>query len=511
MSRKAAPRTETAAERVIRFIETHLLIPEGKDVGKPVSLRDWQKDVIRGIYDQPTRQAILTMGRKNGKTSLIAMLLLAHLVGPEAVRNGQIYSAAQSRDQAAVVFSLAAKMVRMSAELSAHVTVRDSVKELVSSLTGVKYKALSADAATAYGLSPTLVIHDELGQVKGPRSELYDALETAMGAHESPLSIIISTQAPTDSDLLSLLIDDAKNSGDPSLRLFMYAAEPGDDPWSPETWKKANPALGDFLSLETLRKTADKAKRLPAAEKSFLNLHMNMRIAGADLFMAPSVWKVGARPVDESVFSWAKVYGGLDLSSRQDLTALVLVAADEDDVKHVRCHFWAPEHGLHDRAKRDRAPYDLWAQQGFLTLTPGASVDYRWVASKIVEIAEDVDLAVIGFDRYRIHDLKRELEELESDVPLQEVGQGFKDMSPAIEALEIEAVNGRIVHGDNPILNWAAQSAVVVFDPAKNRKLNKSVSTGRIDGMVALAMAMRMIGREGAAPVSVYEELARAS
>lgn len=511
MSRKPAVRVETAAERVIRFIETHLLIPEGKDVGKPVSLREWQKNVIRGIYDQPTRQAILTMGRKNGKTSLIAMLLLAHLVGPEAVRNGQIYSAAQSRDQAAVVFSLAAKMVRMSSELSAHVTVRDSVKELVSSLTGVKYKALSADAATAYGLSPTLVIHDELGQVKGPRSELYDALETAMGAHESPLSIIISTQAPTDADLLSLLIDDAKNSGDPSMRLFMFAAESDDDPWAQETWEKANPALGDFLSLETLRKTADKAKRLPAAEKSFLNLHLNMRIAGADLFMAPSVWKACAQPVDDTVFSWARVYGGLDLSSRQDLTALILVAADEGDVKHVRCHFWAPEQGLYDRAKRDRAPYDLWAKQGILTTTPGASVDYRWVASKIVEIADDMDLAVIGFDRYRIHDLKREFDELGADIPLQEVGQGFKDMSPAIEALEIEAINSRLAHGDNPILNWAAQSAVVVSDPAKNRKLHKSISTGRIDGMVALAMAMRMIGREGVASTSVYEELARAS
>src|SRR5262249_48031903 len=156
----------------------------------------------------PTRQAIVSMGRKNGKTALIAMLVLAHLVGPESRRNAQIYSGAQSRDQAAIVFNLASKMARMSTTLSnpRMVTVRDSRKELTSPYTGVTYKALAAEATHTYGFSPVLVIHDELGQVRGPRSELYDALETAMGAQAEPLSIVISTQAPTATDLLSQLI-----------------------------------------------------------------------------------------------------------------------------------------------------------------------------------------------------------------------------------------------------------------------------------------------------------------
>jgi phage terminase large subunit-like protein len=202
------------AERVVRFIEEFLVVPEGKDVGRPVRLRDWQLEFIDKVYSTPTRRAILSMGRKNGKSAITAMLLLAHLAGPEALPNSQSYSAAQSRDQASLVFGLAAKMVRMSPDLNAMVTVRDSAKVLFCHVHGTTYRALSADATTAYGLSPVLAIHDELGQVVGPRSELYDAIETAMGAHAEPLSIVISTQAPSDADLLSTLIRDAETGAD---------------------------------------------------------------------------------------------------------------------------------------------------------------------------------------------------------------------------------------------------------------------------------------------------------
>jgi phage terminase large subunit-like protein len=172
------------------------------------------------------------------------MLLLASIAGPAFRPNAQIYSSAQSRDQAAIVFGYAAKMVRMDEDLGRAVHVKDTVRELIGLRTGVRYKALSADATTAHGLSPALVIHDELGRVRGPRSELYDALETGMGAHQDPLSIIISTQAPTDADLLSTLIESAKASDDPTIKLFLWAADPDDDPWSPATWAKANLGLG---------------------------------------------------------------------------------------------------------------------------------------------------------------------------------------------------------------------------------------------------------------------------
>ena len=213
---KSSGKTETRAERNIRWLETHCRIPEGRDVGKPVRLREWQKAELRKIYDNPdgTRRAILSFGRKNGKTALAAFILLLHLVGPESRQNSQLYSAAQSREQAAILFSLAAKTVRMSPTLSrpvGYIQIRDSTKQLECSERGTLYRALSADASTAYGLSPVLIVHDELGQVRGPKSELYEALETATGAQEDPLSIVISTQAPNDADLLSVLIDDALN------------------------------------------------------------------------------------------------------------------------------------------------------------------------------------------------------------------------------------------------------------------------------------------------------------
>ena len=223
----------TAAD-VITFIEQTCFVPEGKFVGKKLNLFDWQKDLLRLIYDNPhgTRRAIVSMGRKGGKTSLSACLLLAHLCGPPARNkpNSQLYSAAQSRDQAAIIFSLAAKMVRLNPVLARAVTIQETAKSLICPELGTRYRALSADATTAYGLSPQLVIHDELGLVRGPRSALFEALETATGAQENPLSIIISTQAATDADLLSVLIDDALAGNDPHTVVRLYTAPKELDP-----------------------------------------------------------------------------------------------------------------------------------------------------------------------------------------------------------------------------------------------------------------------------------------
>src|SRR5690606_8044099 len=230
--RASAPKVETRAERNVRWIETYCRVPEGRLVGQPVKLRDWQRDELRKIYDNPvvTRRAIVSFGRKNGKTALAAFLCLLHLCGPEARPNSQLFSAAQSRDQAAILFSLAAKTVRMSPDLAAVVVIRDTAKQLFCGELGTLYRALSAEASTAYGLSPVLIVHDELGQVRGPRSELYEALETATGAQENPLSIVISTQAPNPNDLLSVLIDDAKTNADKRVVLSLYTAPDDADP-----------------------------------------------------------------------------------------------------------------------------------------------------------------------------------------------------------------------------------------------------------------------------------------
>lgn len=482
----------TRAERVIAFIETYLKVPDGKFAGQPLTLHVAHKEIIYGIYDAniPVRQAIISVGRKNAKTTLAAMLLLAHLVGPESRFNSQIISGAQSKEQAAIVFKLAAKMVRMSEELHALVTVRDTIKELYCPSTGVLYKALSAEAKTAYGLSPVLNIHDELGQVKGPRSDLYDAMETAMGAHESPLSIVISTQAATDNDLLSTLIDDAQAKNDPSTKVFLYSADKELDILDPVAWKQANPALGDFLNENEIRLAAEKAKRMPSAEATFRNLHLNQRVATTNSFIPRDVWLANCNVPDASAFEDYIVYAGLDLSARQDLTALIAIAIDPLGNVHVESEFFAPEEGLKDRAARDRVEYDVWADQGFLTLTPGRSVDYATVAKSIARLMTRCPhLTGIAYDRWRIDVLKQALRDNDVlNVPLVPFGQGFKDMAPAVDAIETALLSAQVRHGGNPILTWCAANTVTSRDAAGNRKLDKSKTSGRIDGLVALTM-----------------------
>lgn len=482
---------------IIAFIEEFLIVPEGAHVGRKIKLRTWQRDIIRGIYDSPTRQAIISFGRKNAKTTLTAMLVLAHLVGPRSRRNAQIYSAAQSRDQASLVFSLAAKMVRMNRELNELVTVRDSAKELFCALTGVRYKALSADATTAYGLSPVLVIHDELGQVRGPRSELYDALETSMGAQAAPLSIIISTQAPTDADLLSKLIDDAKAEQDPMTKLFLYEAPVDDDPYVETTWRKANPALGDFRSLEDVRDQSEKARRLPSFEAAFRNLILNQRVASEQHFLTRDVWMLNSGAPDLTAFEDADVWGGLDLSARHDMTALIWVTRTGPGAPvHVWPEFFAPAQGLSERGRRDRQPYDLWRDKGILTATPGWTVDYAFVCQRIAQRQGQFNLRQLRYDRWRIDLLRDELNKIGIEAPLEPMGQGYHDMAPALDEFEALALNGLLRHGNHPILTWNAANAIVTKNPAGDRKLDKSKATARIDGLVALAMAIRAMVSE---------------
>ena len=478
----------TRAARIITFIEGFCVTPEGADVGKPLRLAEFQKDFIRDVYDNPagTRRAILSIARKNGKSALIAGLLLAHLVGPEAKQNSQIVSGAMSRDQAALVFNLASKMVQASPKLSRLVRIVPSGKRLIGLPMNVEFRALAAEGKTAHGLSPVLAILDEVGQVRGPQSDFVDAITTSQGAHENPLLIAISTQAATDADLLSLWIDDAATSNDPKIVCRVYAAPEGCELTDTEAWRAANPALGLFRSESDLREQLTQAQRMPSMENTARNLLLNQRVSTDSPFVSPDVWKACSGPVEPLD---GPVFAGLDLSARTDLTALVLVGK-VGDVWHVRPYFWTPEQGLHDRAKRDRVPYDLWVKQGHLRTTPGATVDYEHVAAGMLEIMADLDVRAIAYDRWRIDLLRKELGDLGADLPLIEWGQGFKDMAPALDALEAELLNGRVAHGNHPVLSMCAANACVTKDPTGARKLDKSRTTGRIDGMQALAMAM---------------------
>lgn len=492
------------ADDVIEFIESLILVPDGAGVGWPLKLSEFQKRFIRDVYDNKsgTRRGFLSIARKNGKSALIAALLLAHLVGPEAVQNAQLVSGAMSRDQAALVFNLAAKMVQLSPILSEVVRIIPSGKRLIGLPMNTEYRALAADGKTAHGLSPVLAILDEVGQVRGPQSDFVDAITTSQGAHAAPLLLVISTQAANDADLLSVWLDDALQSGDPRMVCHLYAAKEGCDLMDESQWKAANPALGEFRSLDDLQEQAKQAVRMPSAANSFRNLILNQRVSTDAPFVSPDVWRQNA--ADPEPFD-GPVFGGLDLSYRNDLTALVL-AGKSGGVWQVRAYFWTPKQGLQERSRRDRAPYPLWVEQGFLRAVPGATVDYEVVAAEIAEIVGDVDLQSVAFDRWRIDLLKKELDRIGVDLPLVPFGQGFKDMSPALDTLEAELLNGRVAHGMHPVLSMCAVNATTTKDPAGNRKLDKSRSTGRIDGMVALAMAMGAASASVTAAASVYEQ-----
>ena len=483
----------TRANRVIAFCED-LTISSGTKAGDKLTLRPFQKQFIRDVYAEdaegtrPIRTAILTMGRKNGKTQLAAALALCHLLGPEAEERGEVYSCANDRFQASKVFSEMSAMVRRHKYLHLRSNIGRFHRKIEDLETESIYQAVSAEASTKMGLNPSLVVYDELGQAQN--RDLYDAMDTAMGARSNPLLLVISTQAADDTAPMSQLIDYGKrvNAGeikDTAFHLTMYAADEDDDPWVLATWKKANPALGDFRSLEDVKRLAAQAQRLPSQESSFRNLILNQRVAAEARFINRSDWVLGAaKPI---IPPGSRVYAGLDLGATRDLSALVILYQDADGIFHCVPYFWVPGN-IRERSRVDNVPYDAWERQG-LVIAAGVATDPRTIAKKVVSIHATTRIAGWAFDRWRINDFKRQLEEEQCDVPLIPHGQGYKDMGPAVDILERIIVQGRLRHGGNPVLSMCAANAVVTRDPTGARKLDKSRSTGRIDGLVALAMA----------------------
>lgn len=491
----------TRGERICAFIEKLCPVPEGKSVGQPLKLMAFQRKFIVDIYDNPkgTSRAYLSVARKNGKSALIAGILLAHIVGPEARQNSQIISGARSRDQAALVFKLAEKMVRLSPRLSKIIRIVPSQKMLIGLPMNVEYRAISAEAGTAHGLSPVLAILDEVGQVRGQQDAFIEAIETAQGAHDDPLLIAISTQAATDGDLFSIWLDDAKNAKDPRIVSHVYTAPEDCEIMDREAWKAANPALGEFRSLRDMEDFAKQAARLPAKEASFRWLYLNQRVEGVSPFLNRTEWEANAG--EPQVEAGAVCYAGLDLSASRDLTAFVMAFPDGDSY-HIVPQFFLPADGIREKAKAEKVPYDLWADQGFLTLIDGPVIVPAIVARHVAEAAERYQLQMLAYDRWRINDFQRELDAIGAQIPMAPFGQGFKDMAPAVDKLERLVAERKLCHGANPILNMCAANAVIERDPAGNRKLTKAKSVGKIDGLVALAMALGAEASDEALPAS---------
>jgi phage terminase large subunit-like protein len=503
----------TRGEKVVQFIQTYCRVPEGVLLGQPVKLLDFQKRFILDVYDNPagTSRAYLSMARKNSKTSTIAMLLLAHLVGPEAYQNSRIISGARSRKQAAEVYNYAAKMVQLGPELRGIIKPVPSQKTLVGLPMNVEYQAIAAEAKGAHGGSPIVAILDEVGQVRGPYDAFIEAIETSQGAYAGKsLLIAISTQAPSPNDLFSRWLDDARISEDPHIVSHVHAAPEECDLMDREAWKAANPALSIFRSLQDVEAAAERATRMPTAESTFRWLYLNQRVEASTPFVSRSVW--AACGGDVQSLAGYPVYAGLDLSSTADLTALVLGACI-DGIWHIEPTFWLPGDTLHAKARADRVPYDIWHDQGYLLAAPGKSVDYQYVAEYLRSIFDEYDVRKVAFDRWGMKHLRPWLlqagfTEEQLDEHFVDFGQGYYSMSPALRALEAEILNQRLAHGGHPVLTMCMGNAVVETDHAGNRKLAKHKSAGRIDGAVALAMMAGVAPLESADPLDVLSMVA---
>lgn len=497
-------------DRVIAYIEG-LKLTAGHHAGKPFLLRPWQRKIVKGIYDPVTadglreaRLALLTMSRKNGKSQLCAGLALAHMDGPEAEPRGEVYSAASDRNQAGRIFREIEAFALADDDLGDRLNIQRFAKriEVMSGPgAGTVYEALSSDARKGHSLSPSCTIYDELAQATS--RDLYDALMTGQGARAQPLMIVISTVSDDPLHVMNELVTDGERvlAGeiiDPTFKPFIFTTPADADIWDENVWRLSNPALDDFRSLSEMRAFAAKAKRIPSQLAAFKQYYLNMPAAtGDDRFIGPEDWKACGAEIDRESLRGCAAWGGLDLSSTTDLTAFSLWFPESGA---ALAWFWLPGDGIADREERDRVPYRQWAEEGLLTLTPGRVIDKAIVAGMLAEIASEFDVQGIGYDRWRIADLKKSLDDLGIELPMIDFGQGFQSMGPALDALEVAILDKRFLHGNSPILTWNARSARIDKDPAGNRKLSKARSRARIDGLVAAAMALGLHAKQPAPP-----------
>ncbi|MCC6611175.1 MAG: terminase large subunit [Burkholderiales bacterium] len=504
-ARKVAPLSGTSRfERVVRFIE-RLPITSGLLAGTTFKLRPWQREIVKAIYrtdrrgHRIVRQVLLTLPRKQGKTGLTAALALAHLCGPEAEPRGQVYSAAADRAQAALLFNEMKAMIEQVPALEKRIIVRDFNKTLEDAETGSIYQALSADAKTKHGFSASCWIYDELAQA--PDRKLYDVLATSTAARKEPLGIVISTQSSDPHSIMAELVDYGLQVRDgvledPHFLPIIYTAPEDADPWDEATWHACNPALGDFRSLEEMRSAALQAQRMPAREPAFRLLYLNQRVSSEARFIAQAEWEGCAAEIDVEALRGRPCWAGLDKGSTTDLTALVLYFPDDGGA--VLPWFWVPRDRLEEREHTDKVPYPLWHRQGFLEAPEGRAINNLAIIHRLAEIASMYDVRGLAYDRWRLEDLKKLLDDEGIDLPITPFGQGFRDMAPAVDALEAAILNRTLRHPMHPVLTWNAWNARVAIDPTGARKIDKAKSTERVDGIVALAMA---VGLHARAPV----------
>lgn len=500
-------RTESRADRAVRLMN-QLTHTKGKFAAQPFDLRPWQKAILKKLFStgkdglRKFRTCLLMLPRKNGKTEIAAAIVVYCLLFDGEI-GGEIYSAASDKDQASLVFGVVAQMIRNDPELLAQVDIIDSQKRIVHRKSGSFYRAISAEAYSKHGFNASVVVYDELHAA--PNRELWDVLATSQGARSQPLMIAISTAGFDRTSILYELYAHAKAvaenpSLDPTFLPILYEA-PQDADWLDEkVWKQANPALGDFRSLEEMRIAAKRAQQIPAQQNTFRRLYLNQWTEQDERWIDLALWDGCGDAVDSDPGRIA--YAGLDLASTRDITAFVLVCPTETGFDVIP-HFWIPEARLEERKLKDRVPYDAWVEQGYLETTPGNVCDYDVIRERIRELSEAYEIREIAYDRWGATQLVTQLQSDGAEcVPF---GQGFASMSAPAKELDKLIVSHGLRHGGHPVLRWMAGNVAIEQDAAGNLKPSKKKSREKIDGIVALIMALDRATRAESGS-SVYDQ-----
>lgn len=489
---------------------------KGEWAGQPFMLQRWQKQFIRELFGRirpedrlrQYRTAYLEVPRKNGKTELAAALALLLLVGDEEP-GAEVYSAAADRDQASLVFNAAATMVRSDPVLRQYLRILDSSKRIVCYETNSFYHAISAEAYSKHGFNAHAVIYDELHVARN--RELWDVLQTSQGARRQPLMLAITTAGHDRNTICWEQHEYAEKILDGVIKdetflPIIYAADPEDD-WTDElVWQKANPNLGVSIKLDFLRQECKKAQEIPAYQNTFRRLYLNQWTTQETRWIDLDTWRACEGPVDPADLSGLKCWAGVDLSTTTDISSCAVVfEPDSEGRVNVLSFNWVPGENILKRARRDNVPYDAWARDGYITATDGNVIDYDRIANFIAYDLKEMfpNLCLVGYDPWNATQWAIGMES--EGVPVYEVRQGYKTLSPACKEFE-RLVLGKILrHNGNPVLTWAVDNLVVTQDPAGNIKPAKDKATERIDPAVALIIALSAMLQDREDPVSPYE------
>lgn len=507
---------KTAADYAVKFIEC-LCHTKGTWAGKPFELIDWQERIIRDLFGvlkpngyRQFNTAYVEIPKKQGKSEIAAAVALLLCCG-DGEERAEVYGCAADRQQASIVFEVAADMVRMCPALAKRVKINASMKRMIFLPTNSFYQVLSAEAYSKHGFNIHGVVFDELHTQ--PNRKLFDVMTKGSGdARMQPLYFLITTAGTDTHSICYETHQKAKDilegrKIDPTFYPVIYGAEESDDWTDPAVWKKVNPSLGITVGIDKVKAACESAKQNPAEENSFRQLRLNQWVKQAVRWMPMEKWNACSFKVDEKSLEGKVCYGGLDLSSTIDITAFVLVfpPGDEDDKYNILPYFWIPEDNLDLRVNRDHVPYDLWQKQGYLQTTEGNVVHYGFIESFIEKLGTKYNIREIAFDRWGAVQMVQNLEGM--GLTVVPFGQGFKDMSPPTKELMKLTLEQKLAHGGHPVLSWMMDNIFIRTDPAGNIKPDKERSSEKIDGAVATIMALdRAIRHQGERINSVYDE-----